>query len=57
MIAWLAAKEVVLDANEQAIFRKNKINGDGLTGTSKKDLVSCGVPMGVAAQIMRRIPH
>jgi len=33
------------------------ITGDGLTGMSKEDLDSCGVPMGVALKIMKRIPQ
>ena len=57
LIAWLASKEVLLDADEQAIFRKNKINGDGLTGMSKEDLKADVIPSGVVAQIMKRIPQ
>ena len=56
VIKYLVTQKVVLDADEQAIFRKNKINGDALTGMSVELLVSCQVPMGVAAQIMKRIP-
>ena len=33
-----------------------KLTTDGLTGMSKEDLVSCQVPMGVAAKIIKRIP-
>ena len=51
-----ASKEVVLPEAIQQIFRDQMINGDGLTGMSKEDLVSCQVPMGVASQIMKRIP-
>ena len=57
LIAWLATKEVVLDAEEQAIFRKNKINGDALTGMTVDLLKADGIPSGVAAKIMKRIPQ
>ena len=32
LLAWLVLNEVVLDADEQALFRKNKIDGDSLLG-------------------------
>jgi len=57
LIAWLAARGVVLDADEQAIFRKNKIDGDGLTGMTVELLKADGIPSGVAAKIMKRIPQ
>ena len=56
LIAWFATMEVVLSDRVQSIFREQEIDGDGLTGMSKEDLVSCQVPMGVASQIMKRIP-
>ena len=58
LIQYLATQKVVLIADEQAIFKKHKINGDALTGMTKEDLVSCGViPLGVAAQVMKRVPQ
>jgi len=57
LIKYLASQRVVLDADEQAIFKMHKISGDALTGMAKEDLVVCGVPMGVAAQVMKRVPQ
>ena len=55
LFGYLAAKEFVLDAEEQVIFRTQKIDGDSLLEMTKDHLVSCGVPMGVAVKIMKKI--
>ena len=52
VIAWLASREVVLREDVQQM-----INGDGLTGMTKEDLKADGIPSGMAAQIMKRIPQ
>ena len=44
LIKFLASQKVLLDANEQAIFRQHKIDGDGLVGLSVQHLVSFGIP-------------
>ena len=57
LIAWLATKEVVLSDQVQSIFRDQEIDGDGLTGLTIVDLERNGIPSGVAAKIMKRIPQ
>ena len=57
VIKYLATLKVVLDSDEQAIFRKNKIDGDGLTELKIVDLERNGIPSGVAAKIMKKIPQ
>jgi len=56
MIQYLVSQKVVLSDKVRGILREQEINGDSLTGMTKEDLVSCGVPMGVAVQIIKRIP-
>ena len=57
LIKYLASQKVVLDADEQAIFRNQKIDGDAFLGLTVEILISCGVPVGVASKIIRRIPQ
>ena len=57
LIKYLATQKVVLDADEQAIFRKQKIDGDGLLGMTVELLKADGIPTGVASKIMRKIPQ
>ena len=50
LLKYLATQKVVMPEDVQRIFRTQLINGDGLLGMTKVDLVACGVPIGVAAQ-------
>lgn len=56
VIAFLASKDVVLPEAVQEIFRAQMIDGDGLLGMTIWDLSRSGIPSGVAAKIMRKIP-
>jgi len=56
LIKYLATQKVVLDANEQAIFKKQKINAAALLVMTKADLRAEGIPAGVAALVMSKIP-
>ena len=53
----IASQKVVLPEAVQQIFRDQMINGDSLTVMTKEDLKADGIPSGVAAQIMKRIPQ
>jgi len=56
LINYLVSQGVKLDDKEQGIFREQKINGEALTDSSIEELVSVGIPLGVAKMILRRIP-
>ena len=57
LIAFLASKEITLDANEQAIFRKQKIDGASLAVLSFDNLKAEGIPSGVAARMLDLVPR
>jgi len=56
LIDHLIAEGVELDDKEKGIFREQKITGEALIDSSKEDLVSVGIPLGVAKMILRRLP-
>ena len=57
LIDYLAANEVALSDKVKDILREQEIDGDGLTGMTKDELVAAGVPVGAASKIVKRIPQ
>ena len=56
LIKYLDGQKVVLDADEQTIFRRQKIDGESLLGMTREDLERYGVAGGLTVKIMNRIP-
>ena len=56
LIKYMIAQGVKLDADEQAIFKKQKINGEALSDMTQEMLRAEGIPAGVATILLRRIP-
>ena len=57
LIKYLATQKVVLDVDEQGIFRKQKINGAALTVLSFDNLRAEGISAGVAGLTLSKIPQ
>ena len=55
LIKYLATQRVVLDSGEQAIFKMQKIDGEGLIELTIVDLERYGIAGGVASKIIRKI--
>jgi len=56
LIDYLIVQGVKLEEEEIAIFKKQKITGEALIDSSVEELVSVGIPLGVAKMILKRIP-
>jgi len=56
LIDYLIVQGVKLEEEEIAIFKKQKITGEALIDSSVEELVSLGIPLGVAKMILKRIP-
>ena len=57
LIRYLAFQKVALPEAMKEIFPTQMIDGGGLFGMNKEDLVACGIPMGLASKIVRKIPQ
>jgi len=56
LIDYLVAEGVDLDDQKQDIFRQQEIDGEALAALSQEALERYGLPGGLAAKIMKRIP-
>jgi len=56
LIDYMIAEGVELDHQKQAIFRQQEIDGEGLAALPLEALERYGLPGGLAAKIMKRIP-
>ena len=56
LIDYLIANGVDLEEEDVAIFKKQRINGEALAVLSQEALERYGLPGGLVALIMKRIP-
>ena len=56
LIDYLVADGVELEEEDIAIFKKQRIDGEALAALSQEALERYGLPGGLAAKIMKRIP-